>query len=282
MSAPGFFSDRVGVLATMHRKEEAIAPILQRACGVRVVVPPDFNTDAFGTFTRDIDRPANQLETARLKARKALEVTGETLAIASEGSFQPHPLFPAIAHNLEVVILLDRHHDLEIVGQVASAQTNYRHCRATTGDEAREFARSVGFPEHGLVVIGDRGTIVKGITTEAQLDEAIETGRSESEDDTVHLETDMRAMYNPTRMKAIAAATEDLARKMQRTCPNCGIPGFDVSQRRPGLPCALCRLPTYLTLAVEYRCQKCDYTQEELFPDRRQTADPGQCQYCNP
>ena len=81
------FRDRLVVIATMHRKELAIAPILQTALGVRIIVPEDFDSDLFGTFTRDIDRPASQIETAKLKAEKALELIDADLAIASEGSF---------------------------------------------------------------------------------------------------------------------------------------------------------------------------------------------------
>jgi hypothetical protein len=80
------FANRVGVLATMHQKERVMAPLLEKELGIKVIVPPNFNTDSFGTFTREIKRPGDQLETARLKAEKALLLTGETLAFASEGA----------------------------------------------------------------------------------------------------------------------------------------------------------------------------------------------------
>ncbi len=38
------FSNRVGILATMHQKEIVIAPLLEQL-GIKVIVPPDFNTD---------------------------------------------------------------------------------------------------------------------------------------------------------------------------------------------------------------------------------------------
>jgi hypothetical protein len=86
---------------------EAIAPILESELGLQYLVPNNFNTDTFGTFTRDIPRPADQIATARLKAKKALEITGGTIAIASEGSFAPHPDLPFIASNRETVVLID-------------------------------------------------------------------------------------------------------------------------------------------------------------------------------
>ena len=122
-----FFANRVGVLATMHRKEKVIAPILEQELGIKLQIPENFNTDRFGTFTRDRDRPGNQRSTARLKAESALELTGESLAIASEGSFGPHPSFPMVACNCELVVLVDRAHNLEIFGQEISLGTNYRH-----------------------------------------------------------------------------------------------------------------------------------------------------------
>jgi len=44
-------SDQVVVLGTMHGKEQVIGPILTQELGVEVIVPIDFNTDQWGTFT---------------------------------------------------------------------------------------------------------------------------------------------------------------------------------------------------------------------------------------
>lgn len=278
------FADRVAVLATMHRKEQVIAPILQDALNIRVEVPAGFNSDLFGTFTRDIDRLEDARSTARQKAEKALLLTGETLAIASEGSFGPHPAVPFLACDRELVVLIDSAHDLEIVGQAFSTQTNYRHQRITSQQEAQAFAAAVGFPTHGLVVMAPNtrleAEIIKGITSEAGLAEAVE--RFLNQFGEAHVETDMRAMHNPTRMQVIAEATRDLVRKMQQTCPQCDRPGFDVTERQRGLPCAWCGSPTDLVLMDVYRCDRCGYMETVRFPDQRETADPAQCGFCNP
>jgi hypothetical protein len=92
----------------------------------------------------------------------------------------------------------------------------------------------------------------------------------------------MRAMYNPTRMKAIEKATRNLITKINRACPKCSCPGFDLVERRAGLPCLVCHWPTALIHTEIYRCQKCQFEREVLFPDRREFADPSQCEYCNP
>ena len=71
------FRGRLAVLATMHRKEQAIAPVLEEALGLQVEVPPGLDTDRFGTFTREVPRPGTQLATARLKAQAALAAVPE-------------------------------------------------------------------------------------------------------------------------------------------------------------------------------------------------------------
>ncbi len=275
----------------MHHKEQAIAPLLSAALGVKTRVPEHFDTDALGTFTRDVDRPADQLTTARLKAEAALDLTGETLAIASEGSFGPHPQIPFAACDREQVLLCDRTHSLEIVGEHISTETNYRSQTIHSFAEALTFAEAVGFPEHGIVVmpvvmpVADRNpkeALAKGITTVAALKEAVARALSLSAERKAHIETDMRALYNPTRMKAIAQATQDLIQKIQQPCPQCHFPGFSIVQHRPGLPCQLCGAPTLLTLSVLYRCQHCQCQQSQSFPDAIRFADPMHCFYCNP
>lgn len=279
------FANRQAVLATMHRKEVAIAPLLKQELGIEVVVLPNFNSDRFGTFTREIDRPANQVETAKLKALAALELTDAAIAIASEGSFTPHPAMPFLPCDREVVVLIDRQQGLEIVGEALSTETNFRHAAIASVEAAIAFGEKVGFPTHGLIAMPDADCrdatlIYKGITTEAELIERVThllktAGQA-------HLETDMRAMHNPTRMKVIQQATQDLIRKLKQACPQCGTPGFDVVERRRGLPCALCFHPTEQTLALIYRCQRCHFEQPVMFPNGVQTADPTYCEFCNP
>jgi hypothetical protein len=281
-----FFADRTALLATMHGKERVIAPVLAEV-GLRVQVPQGLDTDQFGTFTRDRDRPGTQLETARLKAQRAMALTGEDLAISSEGSFGPHPSLPGLACDRELVLLLDRVHDLEIVGEVVVLETNFRHQTIRSVAEAMQFAQQVGFPSHGLMVMAHAAAklptqITKGITTEAVLQRTVAEGLAASPTGSLHLETDMRAMMNPTRMAAIAQATHDLLSKLKSLCPQCGMPGFQVVERRIGLPCQLCQLPTGLVRSHLYGCQRCDCRQERLFPEGQQAADPMYCGYCNP
>jgi hypothetical protein len=287
------YRGQTAVLASMHRKEAVIAPLLKTHLGLTLQVLPNFNTDQFGTFSRERSRPGSQLETVRLKAQAALQLTDTTLAIASEGSFGPHPSLPYLACNRELVLWLDNRQNLEIVGEALSVETNFRHQSVTTLSEALAFAQQIGFPEHGLMVMPQPDwqdqpgqTIVKGILTEAELSVAIQATLTEF--GKAHLETDMRAHYNPTRMRVIAAATQDLIQKLGQFCPQCQKPGFARHHSIPGLPCQLCQAPTHLPLAEIYACPHCDYQQEQPVSPTAQPAagpayaDPSYCDYCNP
>lgn len=280
-----WFRGRSAALGTMHGKERAIAPPLRDRLGVDVVVPPGFDSDRFGTFTRDVPRVGNQLEAARLKALAAMETAGLDLGVASEGSFGPHPVMPFVPADLELVVLVDRANGLEIVGRHLTTDAVFGHAWVAGAEEAVDFAKTVGFPDHTLVVRRDpddpRG-LVKGIADEGSLRATVERLLAASTDGRVFLESDLRAHRNPTRMAAIAEAARALAATARRGCPACGAPGFEVVDRRPGLPCAWCRLPTDLTLALVYGCQRCDHRAEAGRPDGREQAKPAECPNCNP
>ncbi|MBD2362541.1 hypothetical protein H6G36_15340 [Anabaena minutissima FACHB-250] len=281
------FSDRLAVIATMHHKEKVIAPLLEQELGIRAIVPQGFNTDIFGTFTREIKRPGTQIAAAKLKAEKALEITGETLAIASEGSFNPHPIIPYIYANLEIVIFLDKANNLEIIGEEFSTETNFNHQVVKSLAEAYEFAYKIGFPEHGIclwfeVSENRHSEIIKGINTEENFLKAVNFALENSYKNEINLEPDMRAIYNPIRMKNIEKATRNLLQKITNCCPKCQTPGFEVTERIPGLPCELCHTPTTLTHVAIYQCKKCGFRQEQLFPHGQEFANPAQCMYCNP
>ncbi|MBD2494519.1 DUF6671 family protein [Nostoc sp. FACHB-280] len=287
MQIQQLFNNRVGVIATMHHKEKVIAPLIEQELNLKTIVPSNFNTDDFGTFTREIKRPGTQIAAAKLKAETALKLTGETIAIASEGSFVPHPMVPYIYSNREVVLLLDKENEIEIIGEEFSIETNFNHQTVASLQEAENFAQKIGFPEHGLVVSWEDKAnncreIFKGIITAAKLQETITIALNNSVNGQVNLETDMRALYNPTRMNNIEKATLNLLTKIKSLCPQCSAPGFAITEKIAGLPCEMCSMPTSLTLSVIYQCQKCGFKQEKSFPHGKEFADPAQCMYCNP
>ncbi len=74
------FKGRTLLIATKHRKEQVISPILEEALGVKCIVSENIDTDVLGTFTGEVERTNSPLETARMKCE-----------LASEGSFGSHP-----------------------------------------------------------------------------------------------------------------------------------------------------------------------------------------------
>ena len=199
--------------------------------------------------------------------------------------FGPHPQIPFLPCDRELVLLLDRHHPLEIVGEYLSTDTNYRPQTIRDLEGALAFAPTVGFPSHGLVIKPqgrEAGPWVKGIVTETHLVQAVTTALRQAPQGEVRLETDMRALYNPTRMGVIAQATEQLMATLGRRCPQCQYPGFALVRELPGLPCSLCGSPTLLTQTRVYQCQHCQHQHHQPPPDRPASADPAHCPYCNP
>lgn len=275
-----FFNHRIGILATMHQKETVILPLVEEHLGIKVKVPIDFNTDQFGTFTRDIERMGDQVEAAKHKAEFAMNFTGETLAISSEGIFGPHPFLPWVPYNREIVFLIDRENEFEIFGEASTTDTNYKQMKIEKFQDAQEFCESVGFPEHAIIM-RSKDEIIKGIDTHEQLEEAANYFLKKSNDE-LFIETDMRALYNPTRMKNIKLATENLISKIYSLCSKCSYPGFEVIERKPGLLCSGCGLKTNLIKSEIYKCKKCGEQEERLYPNGRQFADPAHCPICNP
>lgn len=269
------------LIASMHQKEKVIAPLLEKAFGLRCFTLENFDTDQFGTFSGEIDRPASQLGTLRMKCLQGLAQATENvhIGIASEGAFGSHPLMPFVPANIEMVMLIDTHNHLEIVGQAMSTETNFAQASLTSWEEIEKFALQVNFPTHALIIKSSQ-QIFKGIDEKIILqDIANEVLRKEK---SLYIETDMRAMHNPTRQKVIAQATEDLIKKLNSACPQCGTIGFSQTEVRLGLPCAYCGLPTQKVLASIWQCAKCNFVQEHLYPEGTQEADPMYCSFCNP
>ncbi|MCD8508905.1 MAG: hypothetical protein LRY73_02760 [Bacillus sp. (in: Bacteria)] len=281
------FFGRVGCLATMHQKEQVISPILNEELGIQVIIPDRLNTDEFGTFTGERSRRGDQLEAAKQKALQGLELTGEKLAFASEGSFGPHPYIPYVAMNIELVVMIDLEHDLEIVGEAISHTSNFGQKRIKSVEEGVEFAEKAGFPEHGMIVRSSENThkkhkIIKGIHSKEELEQAVSLMLKKYPFGQAFVETDMRAMHNPTRMTQIKEATEDLVNKIKHLCPNCSTPGFTLSERKKGLPCMDCGFPTDVIRSHIYSCKKCNAMEEIMFPHGKEKANPSQCMFCNP
>ncbi len=280
------YEDEDAALATMHGKERVIAPLLRSALGLRVRVTPGIDTDRFGTFSRDIERTGSQLDAARAKITAAFEISpGVRVAIASEGSFAPHPQIPCVPLAREIVVMKDRVSGIELIGHHAGMETNFSHAVVADVASALAFADRASFPGHGMIVSGcvnqqpvPGRALIKDIGDWVDLQRAIETVITTC--GTAFVETDMRAHRNPTRMRAIKRATVDLVRRFRSLCPSCARPGFGLTQQLFGLPCSWCGGPTLALKADVYICEGCSYREERAV--KAATADPGQCGECNP
>ena len=276
------------MLATMHRKEQAIAPVLEEALGLRIEVAHGLDTDRFGTFTREVPRPGTQRETARLKAQAALAAVPEAdYGLASEGSFGPHPWLPWIGGGRELIVLMDRDGGFELVGADLTAETNCGSRLVSSVADALAFAQSVGFPSHAIVVIGVQNgepdvskEVYKGLMTSEELENAVRVVLEQH--GAAHVESDMRAHVNPTRLQAIERAARDLARLARRGCPRCERPGFDVVERLRGLPCGACGMPTRRVRLEIVSCTGCGFREERVPATGQAPASPAECDLCNP
>jgi hypothetical protein len=271
------FQNRTAALATIHAKEKIIAPIFEQYnTGLQIRVA-SVDTDSFGTFTGETERKGSQTETARMKCMAAIEQTGLSIGIASEGAFGPHPSIPFVAANVEIVMLKDTKLSIEVCGQHLTSATNFSSQKVNSVEAALEFADSAGFPSHGIIVRGN--PIVKGIHDYETLTFAV--SQALAQQPLVQIETDMRAMHNPTRCRAIAAAAADLAERLMTLCPHCRLPGFGRGTNIQGLPCNWCGLPTQEAKGYWMECPTCQY-REEVLNSSEQYANPACCMFCNP
>lgn len=282
MNVRDFFAGRRLVIATKHAKERLIGPKVASRLGVLPFVCLELDTDLLGTFSGEVERKEDPLATARKKCELAMMYSGADLAIASEGSFGAHPSYYFLPGNEELVMLLDKRHRLEIVGRKLTAETNFSSRLCTSETELLDFAREVRFPSHALIMRTRQGaidTVYKGICEQQELIAKFRMFLDRYGQ--AFVETDMRALYNPTRMRVIGEATDELLNRVLVLCEKCNSPGFGLSGVEPGLPCALCGSPTRSPQARVYSCVKCGFHKREKVGDK-EVEDPMYCDRCNP
>lgn len=197
--------------------------------------------------------------------------------------FGPHPSLFFTSADDEFLIFIDRKNKLEIIARELSTSTNFDGQQIQNEKELREFINHVSFPTHALILSKskeDKTDMIKGITNYESLVKSanaliLKCGSA-------YVETDMRAMYNPTRMRVIQKAAEKLVHKIKSTCPQCQAPGFGITDTKKGLQCSLCGLPTNSILSAIYECQHCQFKKEDMYPHQKTTENPTYCDYCNP
>lgn len=277
------FQNRKLIIATKHQKEKVIAPIFEKKMGVKCFVDKHFDTDLLGTFSGEIERKADPISTARKKCLIAMEKNNCDLGIASEGSFGAHPSIFFTKANEEILIFIDKKHNIEIIARELSNETNFDGKLVNSENALKSFAREMNFPSHALILRNEKNSNVK-ITKDIDNWEKLLTEYKviKKQFNQVYVETDMRAMFNPTRMKIIEQTAEKLITKILCSCPKCLTPGFSITTAQKGLPCASCNFPTESTLYYLYSCKKCEYEKKEYFPRKIKFENPMYCSICNP
>lgn len=281
---PSPYAGRRAVLATMHGKEAAVAPAFREIAGIGVTGARGIDTDRLGTFTGEVARTGSVEETALAKARLGMAATGETLGIASEGSYGPHPQVPFLAAGVEHLVFVDEERGLVVRETLVDEAPVYDHAVIGSVLELEPVLWRLGFPDHAVTVRPNDGVQVarKGIRERPDLREAVAWAVALSADGRAFLQTDMRAHMNPTRMAAIGRLAARLARRLLQVCPSCRAPGFGAVGVERGLPCALCGEPTGMVRAELHGCAACGYSEARPRPDGRVEAEAGSCPACNP
>jgi len=280
------FQGRILGVATLHGKEQVIGPALLKVlpmaghCAIHGV-----DTDRFGAFSGEVQRNTDPLTAALEKAKHGVEVSGLDLVIASEGSFGPYPPAPFMPCDEEFLVLYDARDGAVFEHRHVSLETVFGGERCVSVRDVLAFAERMKFPAHGLVLRTkerwERGDALhKGIRDPDRLREL--AGSLIDGMGSAWVETDMRAMENPTRMAVIAETAGRFAGELARRCPTCGELFFRITGTVAGLPCGLCGMPTASIRSYLRSCRSCGSSRAEPRPDGKLEEDPRYCDHCNP
>lgn len=275
------------ILTTKHAKSIAIAPPLWRTLEASVLEYA-VDTDQLGTFSGEVEREGNALECARRKCERSLERLGDKVefALASEGSFGPHPFIPFLPCDHEILYFIDRRHGFHLHLSHLSEKTNYRIEAVDSYEALQKLAEEAQFPSHALILRPNgreaKAPLFKGIDSQDALEEAYKECLKHSVDGKVWLETDMRAQFNPSRMQVIGELAVKMADRLATHCPKCSTPGWGKIRVEKGLECGWCGSETELVKSEIYGCTKCAHEKTTGRTDGLEKAEPGNCGYCNP
>ncbi len=278
------YTGRAIGLSTIHAKERALEPPFRRLLGAHVIVAPEVDTDALGTFSGEIPRPDALVETCFLKAELAFRTLDVDCAVASEGSYGPIARVPLVASGVEIMAFVDRRRGVRLIETLATERTNWRLHRFEAGDPAvRAAVRAMGFPRFGVFVISstDPSRPIKDLTRMEDVVAAVDSEAGRSEEGQAIVIADMRAHRNPTRMQVLRALSWKLAKRLECLCPKCAAPGFGLSQSRRGLPCEACGMPTHWIDFEIDACTACGHAAVRPRKDGRRTAPTRACLACS-
>ena len=169
---PAAYAGRRIAVGTRHGKQDQLGPAFREVLGADLVVPPDLDTDRFGTFSGEIPRTMPAADAARAKARLAMSITGLPFGLASEASYGPLPGLGWPGHE-EILLFCDDEHGFEILEGHRTTEIPGT-LRTVAGIDDVPPPLLAGLPDQALIVRpgGDPGpveAITKGITDPAAL-----------------------------------------------------------------------------------------------------------------
>ena len=277
------YRDQRIALATIHGKDRAIAAPFWRVLRAEVVVAEQLDTDALGTFSGEIPRPAPLVETCLQKAELAFSSLDVDCAIASEGSYGPINAVPLVPSGVEIMAFVDRRRGVRLIETLATHRTNWRLYRFKAGDPTIPAGlKEIGFPRFGAFVMrnSDFNGAHKELSTVEQAIDAVNREAKRSADGLALMISDMRAHRNPTRMRVLRALGWKLAKRLQCQCPKCQAPGFGHIDSRRGLPCEACGDATHWIDFEVDGCSVCGHAVARGRADGRKTAPKLSCRAC--
>jgi hypothetical protein len=279
------FRDTQVVFATNHHKAQAAIEPFKRVLNA-AVQELVIDSDQLGTFSGEVERPGSMLDALRGKVKLARAATSERFVLVSEGSFGGPGGFGFLAQGIEMLLLHDVVTGAEVLEQYISWETNYATATISTEQELKRFLEGITFGTHGLVLhpqgLPPATQVFKGIVSQAEAERSFRECLKASPAGVVTAMSDMRAHFNPTRMKAISACCELLVQRLATPCPACGSGGFGLVSTIPGLPCAGCGSPTQRARLEKHACVLCSASREKPRGDGKTKADSSECERCNP
>ena len=280
---PDYFRRKVLHMVSRHQKQQYIEPVLASRLGFICKTVSEVDTDLLGTFSGEVARTLSPVACAREKCKRAREYVNDGYLLASEGSFGPHPTLGWVTAGEEWLLLYDIEEDAELIVRDITLDTCFLGKAIANEQQCLDFLQKVGFPNQRVIVKSSQEQpeiIFKNGSTPEEIVKIMHNMLYEKGN--CYIETDMRAMFNPTRQQHLNKLAGLLADKLNSICPDCGWYGFSVTSVERGLPCSWCGTPTNSVSNEIYTCNRCSCKQNKKFPQGIQQEDPQYCNQCNP
>lgn len=270
------------LVASRHDKAAIMQRPLAAMLGIQTWSPPDLDTDRFGTFSGEIERPGSPSEMLRAKISLAQEACPQSrFFMASEGSYGQHPALPMLALGEEWLMWLDAATGQAITERRCFTTRYYGAWRVENTNELRGRLSRCHLPALAVTLRALEANLpaAKGLRSDDEVLAAY-AGLVVAGSPAAVLAIDMRAHLHLPRQRVLRRLAARLVHRLCCLCPGCSAPGFGKRQWANGLPCADCGAPTAQIAHRVDACEHCAY--QSIHAQRPVPADPRWCDYCNP